>query len=200
MPNELLFAIISTFIYLSGSIFYWRDTIRGRTIPHPFVNFIGLILVGFNFFVLYTNQQYYSLIPLVFLLFSQSIFGIGYGIRGFHKIHINWFDYLSLGLSIILIIYWYISQNILYTVIFSCIIDITIMLPIFKKSWISPWTETSIAWFTGILNIGFMYLAQSGANVETSLYWVVYITLNGIVVGILISRRYYLKGWKGIFQ
>jgi hypothetical protein len=67
------------------------------------------------------------------------------------------------------------------------------MLPIFKKAWLQPWTETSISWFTGIMNIGFMYLAQSGATLETSIYWLVYISLNSIAVTILISRRWYLK-------
>ncbi len=67
------------------------------------------------------------------------------------------------------------------------------MLPIFKKAWLQPWTETGLSWFTGLLNIGFMYLAQSNTTIETSLYWLVYVSMNGIVLGILLSRRYYLK-------
>ena len=200
MPKEAYFALISTVIYLSGSVFYWRDTIRWRTIPHPLVALVWLIFIGFNFFILFHNREYYSLIPLTLLLFSQIVFSVGYGIRGFRKIRINWFDYLSLSLSLIVLIYWYISRNVLNTVVFSCIIDIIIMLPIFKKSWLQPWTETSITWVTGILNIGFMYLAQSDANIETSLYWIMYVSLDIIVVTILISRRYYLKWWQSIFE
>lgn len=36
MEKELLFALISTGIYLTGIIPYWRDVLRGRTFPHPF--------------------------------------------------------------------------------------------------------------------------------------------------------------------
>lgn len=193
MSQDLLFALISTTIYLSGSFFYWRDTIRKRTIPHPLSNLIGLILVGFNFYVLYSSHEYYSLIPLVPLIISICIFGIGYGFYGIAKIRINWFDYLCFGLAIVMLLYWYFSRNVLNTVIFTCIIDVITFLPVIKKSWILPWTETALAWFTGILNIGFLYLAQANATLETSLYWLTYVTVNAFIVAIIISRRYYLK-------
>ncbi len=200
MNQDLIFALISTIIYLSGSFFYWRDTLRGRTIPHPFSNMIGLILVGFNFYILLIWGQYYSLIPLIPLVCSICIFGIGYGLRGIAKIRINWFDYLCFSLAIIMLRYWYFSNNILNTVIFTCIIDVITFLPVIKKSWLLPWTETSVAWFTGILNIWFLYLAQTDPTLETSLYWLTYVGVNALIVTVIISRRWYLRGWKSVFE
>ena len=200
MEKELLFALISTIIYLSGSFFYWKDTLRGRTIPHIFSNIIGLILVGFNFYVLLMKWEYYSLIPLFPLIFSICFFGIGYGFLGFRKIHMNWFDYFCFALAISMLLYWYVSRNILNTVIFTCIIDVITFLPVIKKSWLLPWTETSIAWFTGILNMGFLYLAQTDATLETSLYWLTYVIVNALIVWVIIGRRFYLKGWESIFK
>ncbi len=200
MPKELLFAFISTTIYLSGAFFYWRDTYRKRTLPHPFSNIIWLILVGFNFFVLLNQREYYSLIPLIPLIFSICVFGIGYGLRGIRKIRINWFDYLCFSLAIVMLLYWYLSRNVLNTVIFTCIIDVITFLPVIKKSWLLPWTETCVSWFTGILNMWFLYLAQTGATLESSLYWLAYVSVNALIVIVIISRRWYLKGWKSIFE
>ena len=200
MPKEAYFALISTAIYLVWAIPYWRDTIKWRTIPHPFPQMVGVILVGFNGFVLYINHEYWSLVPLIPLLFSIVYFGIGYGILNLKKIHINWLDYLSLISSFIIIIYWYLSRNTINTVILTCILDFTSLLPIFKKSWIAPWTETSIAWFTSMLNVLFIYLIQDHPTAETSLYWIFYIIMNNMIVFTILSRRYYFKWWKSIFQ
>lgn len=191
---------MSTGIYLSGSFFYWRDVLRWRTKPHPFSNIIGLTLVGFNFYVLLMRGEYYSLIPLFPLLFSICVFGIGYGIRWMKYIHINWFDYLCFSLAIVMLLYWYFTKNILNTVIFTCIIDVITFLPVIKKSWLLPWTETSLAWFTGILNMGFLYLAQTDATLETSLYWLTYVTVNALIVSVILGRRYYLKWWHSLFE
>ncbi len=200
MPKELLFALISTAIYLVWAIPYCRDTIKWRTIPHPFPQMVGVILVGFNAYVLFLNAQYYSLIPLIPLLFSITYFGIGYGLRGIRKIHINWFDYFSLFSSFIILIYWYISRNTINTVILTCILDFTSLLPVFKKSWLAPWTETSFAWFTSMLNVLFVYLIQDHQTLETSLYWIFYIVMNSFIIFTILSRRYYLKGWNSILE
>jgi hypothetical protein len=200
MEKELLFAVISIWIYLFGAIPYWRDAIYWRTIPHPFTQSIWLILIGFNGYVLWINQEYYALMGISILCFSIIVFGIGYGIRWLKKILINWFDYAIFILSIAILIYWYLSENTLNTVIMTGLIDFISFLPTIKKSWLQPWTETAFAYCTGILNILFLMLAQNSPNPETMIYWVTYIMVNSIVIWILISRRWYLKGYNSIFE
>lgn len=200
MEKEVLFALISILIYLIGIIPYWRDVIRGRTLPHPFSTGVWAILVGFNSYVLYISGEYLAFIPSLLMTFSLLIFWIGYGIRSFRKISINWFDYLCLVLSVILLLYWKISWDVLNTVILTMIIDLIAYLPIFKKWWIAPWTETIWAYFLSGVNQIFTILALSSPNAETTLFWSYLLVSNFIFVGMVIGRRYFLKGYKWIFE
>jgi hypothetical protein len=200
MEKEFLFAIISIAIYLVGIIPYWRDTIRWRTIPHPFAAMVWLILTGFNGYVLILHKEYYSLLSLPILLTSIVVFWIGYGFHGIKKISINWFDYLAFISSIVIILYWYISANTLNAVIMTVIVDFVSFLPVIKKSWLHPWTENSFAYFTWLLNTIFLFLAQSLPNFETSIYWITYSVLNTSIITILISRRWYIRWWSSIFE
>jgi multisubunit Na+/H+ antiporter MnhG subunit len=79
MERELIFALISTGIYLIGAIPLWRDVIHGRTIPHIFTYIVWLILIGFNIYVLFSNGEFITLIPVGLTMLSL-IFCCLYGI------------------------------------------------------------------------------------------------------------------------
>jgi hypothetical protein len=74
MEKEVVFALISILIYLIGIIPYWRDVIRGRTLPHPFSTGVWAILVGFTSYVLYISGEYLAFIPSLLMTFSLLIF------------------------------------------------------------------------------------------------------------------------------
>ena len=200
MSSELLFAGISTFIYLIGIIPYWRDVIHWRTLPHPFTTGVWAIIVGFNAYVLFLDGEYYSLIPSIIMTLSLIIFWVGYWIVAFKKILINWFDYLCFIFAVLLILYWFVSWNILNTIILTLIIDFIAFLPVFKKWWLQPWTETVFAYFMAGINQIFTLFALSSPNLETSLFWIYLLISNIIFCIVVLYRRYSLKGWKSIFE
>jgi hypothetical protein len=199
MEKELLFALISSIIYLSGAIPYWKDVWKWRTIPHLFTVFVWFILVGFNCYVLFSKAEYFWLIPWLISLFSQ-IFGIFFGVKMFRRIQINWFDYFCLFLAIGLLVYYYFSRNIVSTVILTALIDLIAFLPTFKKWWLQPWTETVFAYFMSWVNQIFTLLALSSPNLETSIFWIYMLISNCIFVILVLYRRWSLKWWKAIFE
>lgn len=200
MEKELIFALISTWIYLIGAIPYWRDVLNLRTIPHLFTYLVWLVLVGFNVYVSWHNHQWYTLIPNVIML-SSLTFGLIYGVRWFHKVHINWFDYLCLTLAIWLIAYWFFSKNILYTVILTAIIDFIAFLPTFKKWWLQAWTESILIYFMSVVGQLFTLLSLAGTqNLENSIFWGYLFFANLTFFFMVFFRRWYLKGWNSIFE
>lgn len=200
MNKELLFAIISTGIYLIGIIPYWRDVLKWRTYPHPFTTGVWTVLVGFNSYILYVNEEYYSFIPSLLMTISLVVFWIGFWIYSFRKIKINWFDYFCLILSILLLFYWFISQDVFNTVILTLIVDLIAFLPVFKKGWLQPWTETVFAYFMAWINQIFTFLALAIPNPETSLFWIYLLISNIIFCIVVLYRRWSLKWWKSLFE
>ena len=200
MNKEFFFAIISTVIYLMGAIPYWKDLIIWRTIPHIFTYVLWWILVGFNLFILIENREYYSSIP-AWLMFASLTFWCFFGILRFQKILVNWFDWMCLGLWILLIGYWCVSRNSLNTVILTLILDCIAFLPTFKKWWIQPWTETVIMYFMSSIGQLATLLSLSWFDrIENALFWGYLFFANLIFFFMVILRRYYLKWWKSIFE
>lgn len=200
MDRELLFALISTGIYLVGIIPYWSDVLKGRTYPHPFTTGVWTILVGFNSYVLFIRGEYYSFIPSILMTISLVVFWIGFWSYYFKKISMNWFDYLCLILAIGMLFYWFLSKDVLNTVILTLIIDLIAFLPVFKKWWIAPWTETIFAYFMAWVNQIFTFLALRAPNPETSIFWIYLLVSNIIFCLMVIYRRWSLEGWKSIFK
>lgn len=199
MDKELIFALISTLFIIVGIVPLWRDIVKWRTIPHPFTTWIWVILVAFNLFVLFQSQEYIWFIPniLSFIsLFAETVIWVIL----IKRIHMNWFDSLCLTLAIGTIIYFLITRNTLHTVISTVLIDALAFLPTWKKWWISPWTETAWNYFIGGMAQLFVILSLEMINLETSLYWGFVLVVDILFVALLLSRRYYLKWWKSIFD
>lgn len=200
MEKELLFALISTAIYLIWVIPYWRDIVSGRTTMHIFTYWLWWILVSFNVLVLLKNSEHYALIPSGLMWISLTWATL---LWFFHlkKIIINWFDWVCLSLWIFLIIYWFLSKNILNTVILTLIIDFIAFLPTFKKWWLQPWTESILIYFmSAIGQIATLLSLSWFQDIENALFWWYLFFANLIFFFMVALRRYYLKWWKSIFE
>ncbi len=200
MPKELLFALISTAIYLVWAIPYWKDLILGKNIPHIFTYSLWWILVGFNVSVLIVHKEYFWLIPS-WLMFTSVSFWCYFGIKSFSKISINWFDWLCFWWWLVLVWYWFVSKNILRTVILTLILDFIAFLPTFKKWWLQPWSETAIMYFMSALwQISTIFSLSWFENIENMLFWWYLFVANLIFFFMVTIRRYYLRWWNSIFE
>ena len=199
MNPTVTMAIISCVFYLIGTLPYLRDTVKWRTLPHPFSYFVWLILTGFNTIVLGMQWESIAIIPAILPTISCFVFTI-YGIRVWKQIQINSFDYGFLILALLLLPFYFYTQDILLTVIFSIIIDFLWYLPSLKKWWLQPWSETLFTF----LMIGFAQLlivfTQDHVTLESWLFWWYVFWVNIIFVSIIAGRRYFLKWWYSIFE
>jgi hypothetical protein len=58
MEKELLFAIISTIIYIAAIIPYLRDVLSWKTLPHPYSQLVWTIVFFISTFVLLYKKEY----------------------------------------------------------------------------------------------------------------------------------------------
>lgn len=200
MSKELLFSLISTGVYLVGAIPYWRDVLRWRTTPHVFTFGIWVILTAFNIYVLIQHREFYALIPSAIMLFSLFFFGFLFWLKYYKKVKKDWFDWFCLSLAIAIIAYYLLFKNTLNTVIFTTIVDFIAFLPTFKKWWFTPWTESILLYFQAGINQIFTFLALNSPNPETTIFWLYLVVANLLYFFLVFFRRWYLKGWKSIFE
>ncbi len=199
MEKELIFAYISIALYFVWTIPYFRDVLKWRTLPHPFSYFVWFILTGFNTMVLFWQKEYISLIPALLNTLSCIIFTV-YGIKSFKKIQINYFDYIFLVWALLLLPFYFYTEDILLTVIFSIIIDFLGYLATLKKWWNQPWSETLFTFLVIGLSQLLILFTQWWITIESSAFWIYVFTVNIIFISIAAGRRYYLKWWNSIFE
>jgi hypothetical protein len=199
MEKELIFALASGILFLISTLPYFRDMLRGKTTPHPFSTGIWLILVGFTCYVLWSDHEYFGLIPwgiIVLSLIVRFIFGIKY----IKTIPINWFDYTCLALSIGTLIYYWISRDTLMSIILAALIDLIAFLPTFKKAWIQPWSETLSFWLIGALVDTLTIASLISPIPETVFFWGSAVVSHVVFVLMVVIRRYYLRWWSSIYH
>lgn len=200
MEKELIFALISTGIFLVWSIPYLLDVIKKRTIPHPFSYGMWAILVWINTYLLFLEKEWYSFVPWFFNWLSCVILFFFWVIY-FRKIRVNWFDWLCLILIILLVLFYSFTKNIYLTVWLTLIVDGIAFLPTFKKGWLQPWTETIIFYFAAGTTQIFALLSFSWwQSVEATAFWLYLLVANFLFFLMVFFRRYYLKWWNSIFE
>ena len=199
MNKELFFALISIVFFFIGILPYFRDVLKWKTFPHPFSYFVWFILTGFNTLVLLLKWEYISLIPAILNTLSCLTFTF-YGIRTIKNIRINSFDYIFLLFALLLLPFYFYTRDVLLTVIFSIIIDFLGYLPTIKKWWLQPWAETLFTFLVIGLAQLFIVFSQETFTLASSIFWIYACSVNIIFIVAIVSRRYYLKWWKSIFE
>ncbi len=199
MSQEIIYALIAIGIILLWIFPLWGDIIKWRTIPHPFTTGVWTVIVGLNLFILYLHGEFIGMAPVILVL-TTLIWETIIGILQFKKIHINWFDTLCMISATFCVVYYTIYQNALYTVMLTILIDILAILPTFKKSWLAPWSETAINYFFSGLSHIFIVLSLEAPTSETMIFWIYIVGINSCLVVFMLSRRWYLKGWRSIFE
>ncbi len=98
-----------------------------------------------------------------------------------------------------MILYWYVTRDIMNTVIMTIIIDLISSLPTLKKIWIQPWSETIKLYISSVAIAGFTIITLSNIDLNF-IFWIYLIFINILIIGFGIGRRYYLRWWNSIFE
>ncbi len=199
MEKEVIFSLISTLLLIIGIAPLWRDIIWWRTIPHPFTKWIWLILLSINLYILYANSQFIPMIAPAIMWICLA-WECLVGIWKLKKLSMNWFDFLCLTLSFLCLLYLIFFRNLQNAAILTIIVDFIAMLPLFKKWWLQPWTETTWTYFISWVSQLFIILSLDTPSIETMIFWGYILIMDAILVSFILFRRYYLKGWKSIFE
>lgn len=190
MPN--IFLILSSVIGLLSPIIGIRSILKGEFKPQRTTRLILLILTSIFVASLYAQGDKSS-IYLALLQWCGSIaifvLSLKYGVGGKDKI-----DYVVLGLAVLAIVIWKITDNPTLALYMSILADFIGILPTLIKSYKSPESEDPKFYFSDVL-AGFFSVLALKTFAFSELAFPAYIFFINLlcVALILFGRRFNLK-------
>lgn len=188
--KEILW-VITILIIVPQVYLYFRSIIKWETKLHIYTKVIWLILTGIGFIIQMQNGWG----PWAWVLGATSLtqmisilLGIKYGISSITK-----FDTLLLVLAILCIPIYLGVEDKIYALILVIFIDFLGYIPTYRKTYENPYTENITVWCISNTK----YFVALLALMEYSFYTVAYplflFLANAVLIGIMISRRRYIK-------
>lgn len=167
-------------IYIHGMV---RKTVK----PHPFTWFIWAITMGVAAAAQWAGSGGWG--ALVLFLAAAGAVGIWIGslwcgYRGSDRT-----DWLLLGLALLTIPLWLLTESPLGAVILATGIDLFGYLPTYRKSWNLPHDESVSAFLIGALGMLFSALAMDTTSFVTLCYPVAIVIANLVLCILLAARR-----------
>jgi hypothetical protein len=106
------------------------------------------------------------------------------------RVCIGIFDYVCLGLSILCIAITYLygaSTAIIPTIL----VDILVLLPTIKKTWINPDSEDAWAWMLTVASQACILISLDHYTLQNTLFWLYVMIMNALVALLIYRRKLY---------
>jgi energy-converting hydrogenase Eha subunit A len=184
-PN---FVYLGVFLQFLGGMSYLVDTIKGTVKPNRVTWFMWILAPALAFFA----QLQQGVGPEVWATFIVWFVPFLVFIASFVNKKAQWkiqrLDIICGVLSLIGLILWLITKVGNVAIIFSIFADLLACIPTIVKSWHEPETESSIAFFAGILNAGLGLLVIKTWNFENYAF-LTYLFIASTVLAVLIQFK-----------
>lgn len=184
---KTVIAVIAVALVFIGYIPYFKDIIRGKTIPHVYSWFIWTL----ETFIIYALQVSGGAGPGAWTNLAVIIIGISIFLLGLRngKKDITKTDTVFFILSFVALFLWLVVKQPVLSVILVSSIDILGFVPTVRKSWNKPHSETLSMWELGALRHFLSILALNQYNLLTWFNPALWVIANALFSGILIIRR-----------
>jgi hypothetical protein len=191
MSYKEIYGIIASIIAIISYIPYIRDVLANKTKPHAFSWLIWSILTAVAFFGQIAGGagpgSWVNGFTTV-VCFIIFIFGL---IKGRSNIVlIDWICLVGAGVAIL---FWFITNGPLVSVIMVTIIDALGFFPTFRKSYHKPHEETWSTYVLSIFKYVFSLFALQTFSVVTVLFPIYLIFANGIFLVMVMIREKQLR-------
>lgn len=188
---HIVLGAVTVIMAFVGYGLYFRSIFKLETKPHPFTWFLFLVLDGTVFVAQVMNGAGPGawsmgvgtiLAAVVFLLALK---------RGEKRI--AKFDWACLGVALLGIGGWIVTNNALVAVVLASLTDSLAKAPTIRKSYLRPYEESVSIWSLDIVRFFLSILALSSMTLTTALSPAEIIVTNAILVIVILLRRRQLK-------
>jgi hypothetical protein len=173
------------FIQQIGLIACLRDTLRGKTKPNRISFFLWALPPLIGTAAALTDGVTWAVLP---------VFGAGFGLllvflASFMNKKAYWeittFDWICAAFSITALALWLITKEPAIAILFAILADASAALPVLKKCWTHPHTETSVFYLTALFSQGSAFFAMKDYSFVEMAFPIYLITISTILFAII---------------
>ena len=184
---QTILGALAALVGLVGYIPYYRDTLRGRTKPHPFSWVIFTLLLGITFFA----QAQGGAGPGAWVSGVSTLGVGGVTLLAFTKGErtITRFDWICFAGAFGGIWLWHDTSDPLAAVTIVTIVNLVAFVPTWRKAYHKPHEETLSFYMISTVKYLISIFALSSFNAATALFPTVTVASNLSFVTMLVLRR-----------
>lgn len=180
-----ILAVILTFI---GYVPYFRDILKGKTIPHVYSWFLWGFVTAIAFALQMSDKAGMgAFVTLTAAIMCTAVFFLGMTRKG--KKDITKSDTIFLIFAFISLIIWLFAKQPVISAILTTIVDMLGFAPTIRKSWNKPYSETLSFYFLNTIRFILAVVSLQRYTVITALYPTTWFLANGLFAILLILRR-----------
>lgn len=190
IPLEMI-GTVAALLSVTTFIYYIISILRGQTKPHLYTWTVWSILVIIAFLAQISENSgsgSWTLAAFSFFCILITLLSFKYGAKTFTP-----FDKIALGLALVSIIPWLITENALISVIMVSSINLVGFLPTFRKSYHNPFDEPLMSYAVTAIAMCLSLWALAPLTVTSSLYNITIASSNFIFIAFCLWRRHALK-------
>lgn len=182
-----LFGAITFLLALASCLVYVHSILKLRTKPHLYTCLVWAIVTTLLCIAQYQGGAgpgawgtgVIALFTCVVLLLS-----ISYGTKD-----VTSFDGVLLVLALIAIIPWWLTQDLVLTVILAVIIDVLAFIPTLRKLLNAPESESLLSWVLNLVRHVLSLFALATYTLVTYLYPLTLLCMSALIVGVILTKR-----------
>jgi hypothetical protein len=188
---KIVLGTVAALLAAGSAYLYIRDIFRGNTKPHIYTWLIWAILTIIGFL----GQLHGGGGPGAWATGVTSIYTVFVLLLSFRygTSDITNFDKVCLALSVVSIIPWILTQNVLLSVILATLTDILGFLPTMRKTWNAPKSESLGSMYFDALKHGLSIASLERYSLITWLYPAGVLFAKIVIIAEINFRRATLK-------
>ncbi len=189
MDIKIILGGVAAALALFSSYLYIRDIFRGNTKPHTYTWLIWSIVTTIAFLGQWVSGggpgSWATGVAAVVTIFTLllSLHG-NYGTKD-----ITTFDKVCLALSIIAILPWVLTKNVLWSVILATIIDLIAFAPTMRKTWHAPKSESLGSMYADAVKHSLSIFSMGSYSLVNVIYPAAVLLTKFIIIGEIIFLR-----------
>jgi len=143
-----------------GLFAYLRDTLRGKTQPNRIAFFLWALVPMIGVAAALSEGVTFAALPVFAAGFGPLLVFLASFVNKKAYWKISRFDWACGALSVLAVILWQMTNNPDLAIAFAVLADFSAALPVIKKCWTHPHSETSIFYLTAVFNQSTAFLAM----------------------------------------
>lgn len=187
MDVKVVLGGIAAALALISSYIYIRDIFRGNTKPHGYTWLIWSIVTWIAFFGQWVSgggPGSWATGVAAIVTTGTFFLSFKYGTKD-----ITNFDKICLVLSIVAILPWALTNNVLWSVILATIIDLIAFFPTMRKTWHAPRSESLGSMYIDAIKHSLSIVSMSNRSFVNWIYPAAVLGTKFVIIGEIVFLR-----------